>query len=80
MQKSQSFSLLDERLSLLFCQGSPLLTKILGDLSIVSIRILVDDLSSLQLGPDHEGVHRSLHMILLVLPSLKLKDGYYQRF
>ena len=39
----------------------------LGDVGVVKIWTRVQDLPPLVLGPDHEGIHGSLHVILLVL-------------
>ena len=38
----------------------------LGDVRVVEIRTRVQNLPPLVLGPDHEGVHGSLHVIFLV--------------
>ena len=38
----------------------------LGDVGVVQVRTRVQDLPPLVLGPDHEGVHRPLDVILLV--------------
>ena len=67
----QPLGLIDVLLLLTVRKGSPLLAKVLGDLRIVGVRVLLDDLPSLQLRPSHEGIHGALDMILFVLAGLK---------
>ena len=52
-------------------ERAPLLAEVLGDLRVVGVRVLLDDFPPLQLGPAHEGVHRTLHVVLFVLSGLK---------
>ena len=71
MEQPQPLGLVDEGLALLLGECPPLAAKVLGDLGVVSVGVPLDDLPPLQLGPDHEGVHRPLHVVLLVLLRLK---------
>ena len=56
----ESLGLGDVRGFLLLRQLSPAGAQLLRDLRVVHVRLVLADLPPLQLGPDHEGVHRSL--------------------
>jgi hypothetical protein len=45
----------------------PLGAEPLGDLGVVHLGVLLGDLASLHPGPDHEGVHRPLDVVLQLL-------------
>ena len=47
--------------------------ELLGDLSVVNVRVELDDLLPLDVGEDHEGVHRPLDVVQLVLLCLQGK-------
>ena len=47
------------------CTSITFFTKNLGDVGVVHIRAGLQDLPSLVLGPDHEGVHRTLDVVLV---------------
>ena len=70
MQKSQSFRLITVCLSLFLRQELPSPAQLFGDLCIVFVWRHRDDLPPLNLGPDHEGVHRPLDVIQLVFLGL----------
>ena len=53
--------------------SSPL-AKLFGDLSIVDVGIQLDDLLPLDVGEDHEGVHRPLDVVRGVLLGLQQAD------
>ena len=56
----QFLSLLDERLPLRLRETPPTLAELLGDLSVLDIRILTNHFLPLVVGKHHERVHRSL--------------------
>lgn len=64
-------SLVNERLLLLIRQCAPLLPEVFRDLGVVRVRVHLDDLPPLQLGPSHEGIHRPFHVVLFMLPRLQ---------
>lgn len=70
MKESKSFRLIDEDLPLLVRKAAPSLAEVLRNLSIVGVRIELDDLSSFFLRPDHEGVHWPFDVVFLVLLGL----------
>ena len=71
MEDSQSLGLFNVRLSGLLSEQLPPAAQLFGDLSVVLVRSDLNDLATLQLGPDHEGVHRALDVIWRMLLSLK---------
>ena len=73
MEQPQPLGLLDVRLLVALVQLLPLLAQVLGDLCVVYVRLELDDLLTLDVREDHEGVHRPLDSVCRVL--LGLKDG-----
>ena len=45
--------------------------ELLGDLSVVNVRVELDDLLPLDVGEDHEGVHRPLDVVWWMFFGLK---------
>ena len=70
MQESQPFRLIDVRLTVNGREGLPSLAQPLGDLSVVHVGVTGHDLASLQLRPDHKGVHWSLDVVHRVFLGL----------
>ena len=64
VERPQSFRLVDERSLLTFGQLLPLCAQALADLRVVHLGVLLGHLSPLAARPDHERVHRPLHMVV----------------
>ena len=71
VEQPQSFCFLDVGLLALIAQFLPPLSQGLGHLSIVDVRLELDDLLPLNVRENHEGVHRTLDVIGRVLLGLK---------
>lgn len=63
MKNAEPFGLFDEGLSLFVGERLPPLAQAFADLCVVHLWLLFADLASLDLRPDHEGVHRSLDVV-----------------
>ena len=64
---SDPLGLVNEGPLLSLCQHFPLGSQSPGDLGVVHFWILLSNLPALNTGPDHEGVHGSLDVLLLIL-------------
>ena len=73
MQEAEPLGLLDVRFLSLVAQLLPALAQRLGNLGVVYVRLDLDYLLPLNVGEDHEGIHRPLDVVWRVL--LGLKDG-----
>ena len=70
VQYSQSFGLFDEALALALGQQFPPTAEFLRNFGVVFIGGDFDDLSTLQLTPNHKSVHRAFDMIRRMLFGL----------
>ena len=52
----------------------------LGDVGVVQLRAVVQDLPPLVLGPDHEGIHRSLDVVFLIFARFLLLFRLLKKF
>ena len=52
----------------------------LGDVGVVQLRAVVQDLPPLVLGPDHEGIHRSLDVVFLIFARFFLLFRLLKKF
>ena len=66
MLGADPLGLVDERSLLGLSQHLPLRAKSARDLGVVHLGVVLRDLASLDPGPHHERVHRSLDVLLLV--------------
>ena len=67
MESPQPLGLVNEGSLLALGQGLPLGSEPFGDLRVVHFGVLLSHLSSLASRPYHEGVHRPLYPIRIVL-------------
>ena len=79
VQQPESLCLADVRRALLLRQDLPPAAETLGDLGVVHVRRHFDDLPALDLRPDHEGVHRPLHVIRRLLALSRVGVGSRRR-
>ena len=63
VKQSESLCLVNIRLSGLIVEKFPPSAQLFGYFCIVLVRVVLHYFPSLQLGPDHEGIHRPLDMI-----------------
>ena len=63
---TDALGLVDEGTLLCLSQQLPLRAEALGDLRVVHLWVVLSDLPPLQPGPDHEGVHRPLDVVILL--------------
>lgn len=67
---SQSLGLINIRSLLLVSQTLPLGPKSLADLRVVHLWVLISDFLSHLSGPDHEGIHRSLDLVIVIFTTV----------
>ena len=71
----QPLRLVDEGSFLGLCQQFPLDAQSFRDLRVVHLRVLLRHLAPLTPRPDHEGVHRTLHLVVLHQFTLSATPG-----
>ena len=75
MKQPQPFSLLDVGLPLPLRQRLPASSESFADLSVVDVRLHLDDLLPLVVRVHHEGVHRPSHMFARWIVARLKKRG-----